>query len=321
MTHEPPANPSDLASEAMSPSPIASLCDGLREDPSGPDVGTLYWLLAEMCWPDAPAKSEAFFGTYFAAVIDHAMRTLSFKDSGSSPGEPGGLETFHELVQSLTGGWQTWVNLSRPGGVLEDFRNRMKQGRRAGAILGLLYVLHTEHAKDVKDISQNKVCAFLAAAGDGLLGFHSAYDTLKDAWDECKPAAHLWGGLFFAEQAMPRQTVAVIAQTDTAPGALLDHLALEPLGRIARPTGRVMLSMAAELQAFGRDLTPPRVLKKKRVLDLEPHWILTDLPDWGTAYHPRIRLTDEQLALFRATPVPKRKRRPVGTAKSKATDL
>ena len=314
MIPKPISQPTHEPATATEPGPISRLCDGLREDPAGPDLGDLYWLLAEMCWPDTPAKTEAFFGTYFAAVIDHAMRTLSFKTTGSSPGVPGGLETFHELVQSLTGGWQAWVNLSRPGGILEDFRNRMKQGRRAGAILGLLYVLHTEHAKEVQDISQNKVCAFLAAAGDGLLGFHSAYDTLKDAWDECKPAAHLWGGLFFAEQAMPRQALAAIAQTDTAPGTLLDHLALEPLGRIARPMGRVMLSMAAELQAFGRDLTPPRVSKQKRVLDLEPYWTLTDLPDWGTAYHPRIRLTEEQLALFRATPVPKRNRRPVGEA-------
>lgn len=302
MTHEPPASPSDLASEATSPSPIASLCDGLREDPSGPDVGTLYWLLSEMCWPDAPAKSEAFFGTYFAAVIDHAMRTLPFKEAHSSPGEPGGMEAFHELVQSLTGGWQAWVNLSRPGSVLDDFRNRLTQGRRAGAILCVLYLLHMQHADQVKEISLNRVCDFLSTKGNGFLNPYPAYDTLKDDWDRYKPAAHLWAGLFFAEHAMPRQTVAALAQTDTSHGKLLADLDLEAMGRIARPMGRVMLSMAARFQAFGRDLRPPRVPKAKRLLELEPYWTLANLPDWGTAYGPETRLSDQQLALYETAP-------------------
>jgi hypothetical protein len=246
-----------------------------------------------MCWPDDSEKERAFFGTYFAAALDQDPNLQPFRQHRLAPGEPSDLAAFHLQVRKRFGSWSAWHDLPRSGEVLSEFRECLAHGKRAGAMLCVAYLLQ-QHGKGEADISLKKLRDFLSRRDNGILKPHPSIDGLKTAWETHKPAAHLWAGLFFVEHWMGWQLAETAASKEPIE-RILASLDLEHLKRLAQPLGRVMLTMAMRLQAFGRTFTPLHA--KQPLLDADPCWTLADLPTWDI-HCPEVSLTAKQIALY-----------------------
>jgi hypothetical protein len=303
MPHKPPAEylaalaltttPPEIASR-----PLYALCNDLfvhSPDPGeGPDAASLYWLLGPMCWPTEPAKEKSFAAACFVDVLDYTVNTRLPQEAASITSESRLLTDLDALVQMLFGGWKALFSTSHSDSILEDFQRRVDRGWRAGAVLSLAYILHTQRGHEVKDISERKLRAFLVRRGEDLFGEPQSANALKTASERCRAVAHLWAGLFFVGTWMPG-LVAKKANTDVPLKDLLISRDWESLYPLAPHLIRAMMPMAMKFQTFGVAYTPKGAAEP--LIDPKSAWLLPGVPE-GSIPFPEPRFDDAALEEF-----------------------